>query len=262
MDKALEYRFLHDLVAAPTLAELEPCMIDYLCGTFNAQTLTLMEYRANAQPDLLTTHIPNTALHQFFQRHYAQIGYMLDPFYIASQSGPPMMLHTLRQIAPDRFETSEYYARYYSATGLIDELGATLRIGPGRALHLSLGRDRALGRYRAQDARHFHLLAPVVMARLRTLVQSAPQMPKMSSAPDLIQRYRALPGCSGARALTQREAQIAALIVQGHSSRAAGLRLGISDQTIKVHRRNIYKKLHVSSQNELFSLLVRGLVEA
>ena len=43
------------------------------------------------------------------------------------------------------------------------------------------------------------------------------------------------------------------------SSRATGLCLGISDQTVKVHRRNIYKKLQISSQNELFSLLVENM---
>nr|WP_254868549.1 helix-turn-helix transcriptional regulator [Phaeobacter sp. HF9A] len=53
-----------------------------------------------------------------------------------------------------------------------------------------------------------------------------------------------------------REAEVAALIVQGHSSRAIGLKLGISVQTVKVHRRTLYKKLSISSQNELFGLLV------
>ena len=76
--------------------------------------------------------------------------------------------------------------------------------------------------------------------------------------PDLIDRYQNISG-DGTKALSRREAEIAALIAQGHSSRAAGLCIGISDQTVKVHRRNIYKKLQISSQNELFSLLVENM---
>jgi len=51
---------------------------------------------------------------------------------------------------------------------------------------------------------------------------------------------------------------VATLIVQGHSSRAIGYKLGISSNTVKVHRRNLYKKLNISSQSELFGLLTQN----
>lgn len=57
------------------------------------------------------------------------------------------------------------------------------------------------------------------------------------------------------KALTRREAQLAALILQGHSNLSAALDLGISRETVKVHRRNIYRKLDISSQAELFAAL-------
>ena len=52
--------------------------------------------------------------------------------------------------------------------------------------------------------------------------------------------------------LTQREAQVVNLMLEGHSSRAIGEVLKISGETVRVHRRNIYEKLGVSSQAELF----------
>ncbi len=54
--------------------------------------------------------------------------------------------------------------------------------------------------------------------------------------------------------LTKRETQIAGLVLQGHSNASAALKLGMAYETAKVHRRNIYRKLNISSQQELFSL--------
>jgi len=48
----------------------------------------------------------------------------------------------------------------------------------------------------------------------------------------------------------------ALLILQGHSSGSIGLRLGVSAQTVKVFRRQLYARCGISSQAELFALLL------
>ena len=63
----------------------------------------------------------------------------------------------------------------------------------------------------------------------------------------------------GGEALTAREQEIAQMILIGHSSRSISLNLGISLPTVKTHRRNIYRKLQISSQAELFSLFLLHL---
>jgi DNA-binding CsgD family transcriptional regulator len=55
--------------------------------------------------------------------------------------------------------------------------------------------------------------------------------------------------------LSGRQSEIALLILQGHSSISIGLTLGISPQTVKVIRKQLYRKCQISSQAELFSLL-------
>ena len=60
----------------------------------------------------------------------------------------------------------------------------------------------------------------------------------------------------GSDVLTTRERQITQLILIGHSSNSISLNLGISLPTVKTHRRNIYSKLQISSQAELFSLFL------
>lgn len=63
----------------------------------------------------------------------------------------------------------------------------------------------------------------------------------------------------GGDVLTTREREIAQLILIGHSSNSISLNLGISLPTVKTHRRNIYSKLQISSQAELFSLFLLHL---
>jgi DNA-binding CsgD family transcriptional regulator len=61
------------------------------------------------------------------------------------------------------------------------------------------------------------------------------------------------------KGLTKREAEITAFILQGHSSLSISLILNISTETVKVHRKNIYRKLRISSQAELFMKLSMAL---
>lgn len=60
----------------------------------------------------------------------------------------------------------------------------------------------------------------------------------------------------GSDTLTAREQEVVQLVLVGHSSNAISLKLGISLTTVKTHRRNIYTKLQISSQAELFNLFL------
>ena len=62
--------------------------------------------------------------------------------------------------------------------------------------------------------------------------------------------------------LTSREQDVARLILRGHSSDSIALRLGITTATVKIHRRNLYAKLNISSQPELFALFIDVLSSA
>ncbi len=57
--------------------------------------------------------------------------------------------------------------------------------------------------------------------------------------------------------LTARAIDTARLILQGFSSKAMAQQMGISPETVKVHRRNLYHKLNVTGHGELFALVLR-----
>ena len=59
--------------------------------------------------------------------------------------------------------------------------------------------------------------------------------------------------------LTQRERQITQLLLRGHSSKSIARELGIAPGTVMVHKRNLFSKLGITSQYELFSLFIDKL---
>ena len=50
--------------------------------------------------------------------------------------------------------------------------------------------------------------------------------------------------------MTQREVEILLLVAEGHTNRAIARMLWVTEQTVKFHLSNIYRKLHVSNRTE------------
>ena len=59
--------------------------------------------------------------------------------------------------------------------------------------------------------------------------------------------------------ITPRETQVVVQVLEGHSSESISRSLGISTGTVRIHRRNIYAKLDISSQQELFSIFFQKI---
>ncbi|TKB24347.1 MAG: helix-turn-helix transcriptional regulator, partial [Mesorhizobium sp.] len=56
--------------------------------------------------------------------------------------------------------------------------------------------------------------------------------------------------------LTPREQHVVDLVLQGHSTESIARAMRIVPGTVKVHRRNIYRKLKIKSQAGLFARFV------
>jgi DNA-binding CsgD family transcriptional regulator len=86
-------------------------------------------------------------------------------------------------------------------------------------------------------------------------------LPAEHGAPDLV---RAVSRVAGARGLSRREVEVALCCAQGFTNAEIGLRLEVSEQTVKFHLRNIFAKIGVKRRAELVSRLLRNdaVVEA
>ena len=66
----------------------------------------------------------------------------------------------------------------------------------------------------------------------------------------------------GTSCLSDREAEVARLILRGHSSKVIARMLGNSPETVKVFRKRIHTKLGLASSAELFTLFLAALCAA
>ena len=68
---------------------------------------------------------------------------------------------------------------------------------------------------------------------------------------------------AGTTPLSERETAVLEAVARGHSNREIGRQLWISEQTVKFHLRNVYRKLGISSRTEAARYAYRtGLVGA
>jgi DNA-binding CsgD family transcriptional regulator len=183
--------------------------------------------------------------------------YLLDPFFHAARGGIAPGLYRMRELAPDRFYQSEYHRSYYVQTGLAEEIGFFLSPAPGIMVTMSLMRVAGTRAFSEREMARLRLVAPVVIAlaerNWRGLAERFAVEPPAPAAED---PRRDVFATIGRSRLTQREAEVVALVLRGHSSEAIGAALGIAPGTVKIHRKNIYAKLGIGSQAELFSMFM------
>ena len=63
----------------------------------------------------------------------------------------------------------------------------------------------------------------------------------------------------GQSRLSNREREIVTYVLQGHSTESIARHLDISPGTVKIHRKNIYRKLEISTQAQLFATFLSSL---
>ena len=102
-------------------------------------------------------------------------------------------------------------------------------------------------------------VAPVVIALAELHWRGLPQRFAIEPVAPADDALREAFTAFGRHRLTQREYEVVTLVLRGHSSEAIGAALGIAAGTVKIHRKNIYAKLGIGSQAELFSMFVNSL---
>ncbi len=198
-----------------------------------------------------------------FVDDYLKGPYLLDPFFKACGRQVDTGLYRIRDVAPDRFYQSEYYRSYYIQTGLAEEICYTFYLSHGVAVIISLMRSGDSSRYSAREFRLLDVVTPVVVSLARRHWQDVPDKFDVETADNKSLQDRSLIENTvsvllGQR-ITPRETQVVAQVLEGHSSDSIAKSLGISVGTVRIHRRNIYAKLRISSQQELFSIFFKKI---
>ncbi len=187
---------------------------------------------------------------------YQEGPYLLDPFFLAATGDVEPGLWRLSEIAPDRFYQGEYFRSYYARTGLAEEVGFLVKVHDNLTIVVSL--MRTARKFSKAEMKALKSVWPVLEAACRrhwqdTATEALDQMPAANL--NIERAFRDI----GEGMLTPREREVVELTLRGHSADALGKLLGISSGTVRIHRKNVYAKLRISSQGELFSVFIKAL---
>ena len=218
-------------------------------------------YFGQARPLDLFDDFPRNK-RKIFVEDYQEGPYLLDPFYLVCETDFVPGLHRIRDLAPDRFFQGEYYRSYYARTGLAEEMGFVIRLPESANVVVSV--MRAQKAFSAKDFRQLSEFWPVVQAACKRHWSDLANRfgPVEGGATDdgLYQSVALAFTNFGQDVLTPRERQVVEYTLKGHSADAVGRILKISPGTVRIHRRNVYSKLQIRSQGELFSKFIDALV--
>jgi DNA-binding CsgD family transcriptional regulator len=251
-------RGVGEIVAALESPEFDHVLYKAISRLVGIDFILAFAYRGRARPMTLGYTIQEEQHHRVLLADYTSGPYLLDPFFHATLSGIRTGCYRLVSLAPDHFRQSEYYRTHYHRTNIGDEIGCFFELPDEVTGVLSLLRWQE----RSPVSRHDLSILQAIEPTLRVICSkrwSGPsramakakraELDGNASADRLLDDFESFGGSQ----ISLREHQIVSLILQGHSTESIARRFDISPGTVKVHRRNIYRKLGISSQAELFA---------
>ena len=242
------------LVAATESKAIAEQLVSLICMTVANDGTSLMAFHKDAAPEVLAHSLAPANRRHFLDRYLAG-PYLLDPLYQMAISGSKPTMCRFRDTHPDRFRSSEYYHQYVERTHLVDEIDFLRDMSPMSTLVIVAGRTE--NRFTRTERNRLHTIEPLVVAAMQRVWDKWQQ----TSSPDrdIHQRLTDCFDNFGDEVLTQREREITQLLLRGHSTKSVARELDIAPGTVMVHKRNLFSKLGITSQYELFSRFIDNL---
>lgn len=243
------------LVAASDSKAIAEQLVGLVSLTVPNDGTSLLAFHKDASPDVLAHSLPPATRRHFLDRYLAG-PYLLDPLYQMALSDDKPTMCRFRDTQPDRFRSSEYYRQYVERTHLVDEMDFLMEVSPTTTLVMVVGRTS--NRFSRAERKRLRTIEPVVLAAMQRTWAEREYVPDERHR-DIHQRLTDCYEHFGDDVLTQREREITQLLLRGHSTKSAARRLEIAPGTVMVHKRNLFSKLGVTSQLELFSKFIEEL---
>ena len=246
-----------NIISADSDQKSASALIEAIDAAVSHEGTCLLAFHKDASPDVIH-HTLEPAGRKHYVERYVAGPYLLDPLYhLAVQDKKPAVCRFRDQL-PDRFRSSEYYRQYCEKTHLLDEMDFLATVNDRTTVALVVGkRDRMFSKAELQ---RLELMAPTVQASITQVWQQWEERQGSANTNDAL--HRKLIDCFerfGESVLTGRERQTSQLLLRGYSSKSIARILKIAPGTVMVHKRNLFAKLDISSQYELFSLFIDKL---
>ena len=245
---------LHELAGTD---EFDRAMFDFASSTLALDKCTAYFYPPQGLPECIAASGINTYYEKAatsLARKYISGAYRHDP-NIQCLRPSPVSSFRLNLVRPANLPPSEFRHDFYDRPSIGEELGLIFENQRGR-LYLSFFRATKRQSLSAASIGKVRDLAPTLMTALTLHLklsnapsadQSGVHGVKSTAIKDIIQ--------DNCDKITNREVEICDHIVRGFSTVAMSLNFGISENTVRTHRKRAYSKLGISSQAELFAII-------
>ena len=244
------------MIAAGDVAKLSDALADGLSVLVDHEGTCLIAFRHDSAPVVLHHTLEPAGRAHYLDRYLAG-PYLLDPLYQLALQEKDQSLCRFRDALPDRFRSSEYYRQYCDKTHLLDEMDFFCNVSATTTLALVVGRRTQM--FSKTELKRLEQTAPIVQACMRKIWLARGSDNETEQAAAVHQKLTECFDRFGETVLTDREREISQLLLRGHSSKSIARELNIAPGTVMVHKRNMFGKLGISSQYELFSLFIDDL---
>ncbi len=245
------------IISASDDQSVADALIDAIGSIVDHEGTCLIAFHKDASPEVLHHTIEPAGAQHYIDRYLAG-PYLLDPLYQLASRGNKPTLCRFRDELPDRFRSSEYYRQYCDRTHLLDEMDFLSDVSDTTTLVLVVGRRKRM--FNKTELTRLERIEPIVQAAISKIWSS--WAAKSNRSDKDAGMHRRLTRCFdhfGQKVLTEREREISQLLLRGHSSKAIARILNIAPGTVMVHKRNLFSKLDITSQYELFSMFIDDL---
>ncbi len=243
-----------DIIGLANGSEIASGLIAAIDSVVTHEGTCLIAFHNDARPDVLHHTLEPAGRKHYLERYLAG-PYLLDPLYQLAIRSSKRSLCRFREEHPDRFRSSEYYRQYCERTHLLDEMDYLTPVSSKTTVVLVVGRRSRM--FSKAELNRLELIEPIVQASIRRIWDAWVSRSGDTEGDDDV--HKRLTQCFetfGESVLTVRERQISQLLLRGHSSKSIARELKIAPGTVMVHKRNMFSKLGISSQYELFSMLI------
>lgn len=248
------YQQLVDLLKTAGSAEFFPALTQCLHTVVNFDCSGVMLYDGKQ-----VTLLYQGGFSKHYQKYidlYLSGLYHLDPHYSFLSKGAASGLYRFKDIAPDCYHDTEYYQAFIKPVGITDEYDFIIDTDDG---HIDFFMNALGGSFTQQESAALADIAPMIIYALQQHWRKHRTDAGLQQGAPAKQSYQNIFDAFGSSILTKREQEVIQCILHGHSSKSLAAKLNISPSTVKIHRKNIYQKLDINSQSELFSLCIQSL---
>ena len=158
-----------------------------------------------------------------------------------------------------KLQDSDYYRDYYADTGTQDEVIYLAKVHGGNVINLSLMRLDDTEPFSEEEYETLYLLAEPVSELLKSHSEHSEFAATYLIQPGIDHQIDLAFRTFGESMLSPREKDVLELMLRGYGTDISAERLNIAVETVRRHRKSIYRKLDVSSQTDLFSLFLNSM---